>query len=39
MIINEISLSRMPDNFYDTYFFISPDDTKTKGHMSAFNMY
>lgn len=37
--LNDINLNRMPDNFYDAYFFISADDTKTKEYMSAFNMY
>lgn len=37
--INDINLNRMPDNFYDINFFISSDDTKTKGYMPAYNMY
>lgn len=37
--LNEINLHRMPDNFYDSYFFIAEDDTKTKGYMPAYNMY
>jgi len=37
--LNDINLHRMPDNFYDSYFFIGEDDTKTKGYMPAYNMY
>jgi hypothetical protein len=37
--LNDINLHSMPDNFYDSYFIISDNDTKTKGYMSAFNMY
>lgn len=35
----DITIHQMPDNFYDSYFFISPDDTKKKGYMSVFDMY
>lgn len=29
----------MPDNFYDEYFIINSDDTKTSNYMSVYNMY
>jgi len=37
--INDINVEKMPDNFYDNNFFISPDDTKTKDYISTYNMY
>lgn len=36
---NDITISTMPDNFYDSYFKISADDTKTSDYISTFNMY
>ena len=35
----EITISTMPNNFYDDYFAISSDDTKTNDYISTFNMY
>jgi hypothetical protein len=37
--VNELNMFSMPDNFFDDYFVISPDDTKTRGYNSTFNMY
>jgi hypothetical protein len=36
---NDFSKEMMPDNFYDSYFSISPDDTKTMGYKSVYNMF
>ena len=38
-IVNEINIGSMPDNFYDEYFFIGANDTKTDDYNSIFNMY
>lgn len=35
----DITISTMPNNFYDDYFTISADDTKTSDYISTFNMY
>jgi hypothetical protein len=35
----EINMFSMPDNFYDDYFIISSDDTKTSDYHSTFNMF
>lgn len=35
----EINLDKMPNDFYDDYFIISADDTKTNDYISVFNMY
>jgi hypothetical protein len=35
----DLNLYKMPDNFYDEYFVISHNDTKTKDYQSAYNMY
>lgn len=37
--LDDINVGKMPDNFYDNNFFISPDDTKTNGYISTYNMY
>jgi hypothetical protein len=37
--LEDINIEKMPDNFYDSNFFISSDDTKTKEYISTFNMY
>jgi hypothetical protein len=37
--IEDINLHKMPDNFYDEYFIISPNDTDTKNYQSTYNMY
>ena len=37
--LNDINVGKMPDNFYDNNFVISPDDTKTKEYISTYNMY
>jgi hypothetical protein len=37
--MNEINMFSMPNNFYDNYFFISPNDTKTSDYNSTYNMY
>ena len=36
---SDLNVEKMPDNFFDTNFFISPDDTKTKEYISTYNMY
>jgi hypothetical protein len=35
----EINMFSKPDNFYDDYFIISSDDTKTSDYNSTFNMF
>jgi hypothetical protein len=35
----EIDMFKMPDNFYDEYFSINSNDTKTNNYMSIYNMY
>ena len=37
--VNDINMFSMPDNFYDNYFLISPNDTKTSDYNSTYNMY
>lgn len=37
--LSDINFEKMPDDFYDNNFLISPDDTKTKGYISTYNMY
>lgn len=37
--LSDINVEKMPDDFYDNNFLISPDDTKTKGYISTYNMY
>lgn len=37
--LEDINLYKRPDNFYDEYFFISPNDTETKNYISVFDMY
>jgi len=37
--LDDINLYKMPDNFYDEYFFISSNDTKVKNYQSVYNMY
>lgn len=37
--LDDINLYKRPDNFYDEYFFISPNDTKTENYHSVYNMY
>jgi hypothetical protein len=37
--LEEINLYSRPDNFYDEYFFISPNDTKTLNYQPSFNLY
>jgi DNA polymerase III delta prime subunit len=37
--LDDINLHKMPDNFYDEYFIISPNDTETKNYHSTFDMY
>lgn len=36
---SEITKEMMPDSFYDDYFLIKADDTKTKEYKSVFNMF
>ena len=36
---NDINKETMPDSFYDDYFLISADDTKTDDYKSVFNMF
>lgn len=37
--LKEINLFKMPDDFYDQYNIISPDNTKTKDYISIYDMY
>jgi hypothetical protein len=37
--VKDISINSMPDNFYDSYFKISSNNTKTAGYISTFDMY
>jgi hypothetical protein len=37
--VNELNMFTMPNNFFDDYFVISPNDTKTREYNSTFNMY
>ncbi len=37
--LNDITITTMPDNFYDENFIISADDTKTSDYISVYNMY
>jgi len=37
--LDGINLNKMPDNFYDEYFFISSNDTKMNNYQSVYNMY
>lgn len=34
-----MSIDKRPDSFYDMYFKISEDDTKTQDYMSVYNLY
>jgi len=37
--MGEMSIDKRPDSFYDMYFKISEDDTKTEDYMSVYNLY
>jgi hypothetical protein len=37
--VNDMNMFSMPDNFYDSYFLIAPNDTKTDNYNSTYNMY
>jgi hypothetical protein len=37
--INDINMFSMPNNFYDDYFFIMSNDTKTRDYNSTYNIY
>jgi hypothetical protein len=38
-ILENITIDYTPDNFYDSYFVISPDVTKENDYISTFDMY
>jgi len=37
--MGEMSIDKRPDSFYDMYFKINEDDTKTEDYMSVYNLY
>lgn len=37
--MGEMSIYKKPDSFYDMYFKIGDDDTKTEDYMSVYNLY
>jgi hypothetical protein len=37
--VNDINMFSMPDNFYDNYFLIMANDTKTESYNSTYNLY
>lgn len=37
--LTDMNISKMPNNFYDEYFTINSNDTKSDNYMSIYNMY
>jgi len=37
--LNDLTVDKMPDDFYDIDFVISADDTKTRDYISVYDMY